>query len=116
MTVCTPILDVLAAHRFSYASEDDLQQGLASALAAAGHLVEREVRLDNRSRIDLLVDRVGIEVKVAGKTRSVLSQLQRYAWSDRLDGLVLVTGCVRHRFPPKLCGKPLEVFLIAGTL
>src|SRR5258708_35581089 len=87
VTVCAPIIDVLATHRFSYATEDDLQRGLAAALAGAGFDVEREVRLDNRSRIDLLVGRVGVEVKVAGAATSVLRQLRRYALSDRVDGL-----------------------------
>lgn len=114
MSVCEPILNVLAARRFNYASEEDLQQGLAVALAAAGFDVEREVRLDNRSRIDLLVGRVGIEVKVAGAATSVLRQLRRYALSDRIDGLVLVTSRVRHQAPSKLEGKPLRIYQIAG--
>lgn len=114
MSVCTPIIDVLAAHRFSYASEDDLQQGLAAALTGHGWDVEREVRLDNRSRIDLLAGRVGIEVKVAGAAAAVLRQLRRYALSDRVDGLVLVTSRVRHQLPAVLEGKPLSVYLIAG--
>jgi hypothetical protein len=37
--------------------------------------VEREVRLNARDRIDLLVDRVGIEVKVTGAWRDVERQL-----------------------------------------
>jgi hypothetical protein len=115
VSVCTPIVDVLAARRFSYASEEDLQAGLAAALADTGFEVEREVRLDDRSRIDLVVGRVGVEVKVAGKPGSVLSQLRRYAASDRLDGLLLVTSAVRHRLPDTVGGKPLSVFQIVGA-
>jgi hypothetical protein len=91
----------IAAARFRWATEDDLQRGLAEALAAKGHVVEREIRLNARDRIDLLVDRVGIEVKTAGATRDVERQLLRYLESDLIDELVLVTAKAMHRRIPQ---------------
>jgi hypothetical protein len=105
------VAEKIRAHRFHYADEDRLQRGLA---ALFGDQAEREVRLDSRSRIDLMVGRVGIEVKVAGKPSAVLRQVERYLASDQLDGLVLVTTRVRHRPPAIVNGKPVRTVSLAG--
>ncbi len=106
------VADAIRAFDFRYGDEDQLQQGLAAALESEGFDVQREVRLNARDRIDLMVDRVGIEVKVAGATASVGRQLARYAQHD-LDGLVLVTNKLRHS-PPEL-PIPVEVVCLTGA-
>jgi hypothetical protein len=110
--VIAAIVDALAGYRFAYASEDGLQQGVARALTAKGFPVEREVRLDARSRLDLLVGGVAIEVKVAGS--APLQQVRRYLDHWRVDGLVLVTAKVTHRLPDMLNGKPIRVVQIGA--
>ncbi len=112
------VVAVIAAHRFGHATEDELQEGLAAALAAAGYGVAREVRLSARDRIDLLVDRVGIEVKVGGSAAGVARQLERYSGSERLDALVLASSRRHHlAMPSTLSGKPIVVVsLMAGAL
>lgn len=90
------ILSTLRSHRFLLASERDLHAGIASALTAAGADVALEVPLNRRDRIDLLVGRVGIEVKVSGAWREVERQLCRYLESPLLDDLVLVTVKAMH--------------------
>lgn len=97
---------------FRYADEDQLQEGLANALLSEGFDVKREVRLGPGERIDLLVDRVGVEVKVKGSSAQVARQLARYGRHD-LDGLVLVTTKLRHA-PPSL-PIPIEVVCLAGA-
>lgn len=108
------IVDALAGYRFAYATEDGLQEGIAKALTAKGFPVEREVRLDARSRLDLLVGSVAIEVKVAG--RSPIMQVRRYLEHWRVEGLVLVTGRVTHRMPESINGKPIRVVQIGAVL
>lgn len=104
------VVAAIAARRFTYSDEARLQEGIATALAADGLSVEREVRLDSRCRIDLAVGRVGIEVKVAGRAAEVRRQISRYLASDRLDALVLVTNRVRHlSVPDRIHGKPVRV-------
>lgn len=109
------IVDVLHGSRFNYADEEQLQAGLTAALEASGHQVDREVRLDGHSRIDLLVGRVGVEVKVAGKPDAVERQLERYAHSPLIDAIVLVTTRVRHRPPGQINGKPIVVVSLAAA-
>lgn len=101
---------VLAGHRFTFAGEGDLQAAIVAVLAVAGLPAVREVDLGRHGRIDVLVDRVGVEVKVAGAVAEVGRQLQRYAHSPRVDELVLATTRTRHRqLPPRLAGTPLVV-------
>lgn len=105
--------EAIRAVRFSYSSEADLQEGISRALAAAGIDHEREVDL-GVGRIDLLVGRVGVEVKVAGGPAEVGRQALRYLRSDRLDSLVLVTSRVKHlHLPDELAGKRVEVVTLA---
>jgi hypothetical protein len=76
---------------------------------------EREVKLNATDRIDFLVGTVGIECKVDGSKNAVASQLLRYAESDRISGLILVTIRNTHRFGgTELLGKPLRVMRING--
>jgi hypothetical protein len=109
------VIEVLSHCRFSFVDEDRLQAGIAAALADVGVSSEREVRLAPRDRIDLLASRVGIEVKVAGSAESAWRQLNRYATSDRVDELVLVTTRASHRaLPREVLGKPLSVWFLGG--
>jgi hypothetical protein len=119
------IADAIRGCRFRYHDEDGLQRGIAAALEGAQWPVEREVRLDSRSRIDLLVDvqlprgsiHVGVEAKIASSPAAVLRQVRRYLDSDRIDGLVLVTTRVRHLAVATTSDKPLEVVsLVEGGL
>ncbi|HET7588612.1 MAG TPA: hypothetical protein VFK14_00280 [Solirubrobacterales bacterium] len=108
------MLGAIRRHTFQFANEDELQQGLAAALTSEGLDVEREVRFDKHNRIDLLVDRIGIEVKVKGGTAEVHRQLCRY--TPHVDQLVLVTIKAGHvqDLPSEIEGTPLSVVFIAG--
>lgn len=103
------IVAVIHRAQLRYATEAELQEGVAFALTAAGFVVRREVPLTARDRIDLLVGRIGVEVKIAGMPRNVDRQLLRYAQSDLVDALLLVTNRARHRPPTTLNGKPVLV-------
>lgn len=106
----------IRGHRYHYADEYRLQEGLTLAITAAGLPVRREVRLTPTDRIDLLTVRVGVEVKVAGTPDAVLRQLQRYATSPQVDALVLVTTRARHQSLPRVVGgKPLTVVYLGGV-
>jgi hypothetical protein len=117
MSDLAAVTAALTANRYHHVDEHGLQAGLADALDAAGLGFEREVRLTPADRIDFLVDRVGIEVKVQGSPTVVMRQLLRYAHSDRLDALVLVTTRRRHRGLPRTVGRlPLTILDVGGGL
>ncbi len=110
------LLDVLVEHissaRFNFTSEAELQAGLAQHLA--GFKPQVEVRLNEKDRVDLVVEDIGIEVKVDGSRADVLRQLHRYANSGVLGALILVTNRTRHTVPPTINGIP--VILISLVL
>jgi hypothetical protein len=106
---------VVRAYRFTYASEAQLQAGIAAALEKHGHAVQREFTLaGGAGRIDLLVDSaVGVEVKVAGTADAVARQVARYLESDEIPGgVVLVTAKVGHL---AISHPRLEVVTLAGA-
>ena len=111
------VADALRRYRFRYVDEDGLQAAVADALEREGLDAQREASLDAKNRVDVLVGRIGVEVKIAGPVADVRRQLARYARSESIDGLVLVTTRARHQFPREVEGKPLEVVsLVLGGL
>ncbi len=112
---CSAVADAVGAYHYRFADEYQLQEGLDRALKQRGLIVEREVRLAPRDRIDMLVfagSVIGVEVKVAGNQAAVARQVQRYLDYDRIDGLVLVTSRVRHQMPDTV--KPLQVVCLVA--
>jgi hypothetical protein len=104
------IAHVLTRYRFTWDDEYELQDAIAHVLAQHVAPVEREVTLAPRCRIDILVGRVGIEIKVKGSVETVARQLQRYATTGRLDALVLATTrATHHTLPTELGGMPVTV-------
>lgn len=103
------LAEILRGYRFHYWKESVLQEGIETLLKLNDLDYSREMRLGPRSRIDFLVEDIGLEVKTAGGADSVLRQLTRYAGFDEIKGLVLVTNKLRHTFPSDIDGKPLEI-------
>ena len=113
------VLDAITANVYRFNNERELQEGLAAALHAAGVHAAREVALSPHDRIDFLCGSVGVEVKVKGPWIAVAQQMQRYAESDRVDSLLLVTTVYDHRRLEALAtlgGKPITVHLLGGHL
>lgn len=109
------IVTSLSGHAISTDDEAVLSKHVALLLAKAGIEYSREVSLTARDRIDYLVQGVGLELKVGGSAASIIRQLDRYAQSERIDALVLVTTRRSHRYLPEhLHGKPVECVLMGG--
>jgi hypothetical protein len=106
------IRSAVSAHRLRYVDERGLQDAVARALANAGVEARAEVVIAPGARIDFLVGRVGIEIKVDGAPAAVERQLRRYLRSDALDALVLITNRVRHaRIASPASAKPISVLV-----
>lgn len=110
------IAESLVDTTLQWASEDDLQREVAAHLVSLGFEPAREVRLsDGKSRVDLLVGTVGVEVKVAGSRSDVLRQLLRYSKCPEIGALVLATTRAAHAgVPAELNGKPVFAAFLAG--
>lgn len=106
------VASLVSSHRFRWASEVELHDGLEEAFTAAGLPVDREHRFVDGSRVDFLIDdRVGVEVKVKGGPGRVERQLARYAL--QVDALVLVTTRPQHRAISRtLRGVPVSVVVL----
>lgn len=108
----TEICHLLTSHRIASGTEDVMQWQIFQLLSPTVEC-EREVRLSARDRIDILTAcGIGIECKIKGSPASVMSQLLRYAESDRVKSLILVTSKRTHLasqlFKEKqILGKPL---------
>lgn len=108
------IIAALAGHSFRFGTEEEFQNGIAWALAESGIECQREADLDQRDRIDFLVGRVGVEVKIKGSLTKLTAQLLRYAQHDAVDELVLVTSERRlANLPLRLNDKKLTVVTIS---
>lgn len=89
--------------------EYDLHHMIKEALGAAGIEYEHEAPIGARARIDFLVGDVGIEIK-RGKqnTTRLRAQLTRYAASERIAALIVVTTRLAN-VPGTILGKPVEI-------
>ena len=87
--------------------EQDIHQAVARRLTDAGLPFLHEKPLVPGCRIDFWCEGVGIEIK-KGKPRpaALLEQLRRYAVSDEIAALVVLTQR-SVRLPASVCGKPL---------
>jgi hypothetical protein len=111
------VAEAIGRFRISYANERDLQQALVLVFAEAGIPAEAEVVLGPGCRIDFLVDRTGVEVKVDGSPAEVRRQVDRYLEFDTLDELLLVTTRARHRVLAGQHGeKRVGVLLVGGVV
>lgn len=113
MSDVAAISAALASRAFRFVTEDDLQRGIAEAFVADGITHGREVVLSKKDRIDFMVGRVGLEVKIGGSISALTAQLIRYAGLPEIDELVLVTSQYRlGNLPATIGGKPLTVVTI----
>jgi hypothetical protein len=107
------VCNILKGYRFNYANEQDLQEGIKRAFTAEGLEFGEEVSLSKRDRIDFMVDRVGVEVKVGHPLSAVMRQIHRYSQDEQIDELLVVTNRCRHSIIPEIVnGKPVVVLFL----
>ena len=93
--------------------ESRVQAAIEALLKRQGIEHQREFVLSPKDRIDFLVGRVGLEVKVAGGRGAVVRQLERYAKHDCIESLVLVTTkSTLARVPMEMNGKAVRAAVI----
>ena len=87
--------------------EQDIHQAVARRLTEAGLPFTHEKVIAPGCRIDFWCGGVGVEIK-KGRPRpsALLEQLRRYAVSEEIAALVVLTQR-SVRLPASVCGKPL---------
>lgn len=111
------IARVIEGTRVNITNERLAHDAIAAALARDGLDVRREVVLTDKERIDIMVEGVGIEVKVQHSKREIFAQLTRYAKLEAVTALVLATGRAWPASMREIEGKPFRsVSLSRGWL
>lgn len=118
MSVLTPtlaeVLTSLRGKRFRYQTELDLHEGLSAAFDEGGVAHRREVYVPG-GRIDFVVARLGIEVKIKGTATALERQIGKYALADELDEFLVITTRRTHNAVPRtIGGKRVWVHIIGG--
>lgn len=112
----TEIARLISGHRYSFRTEDQLQAQIATVLDGAGIAAKREVRITEKDRLDFLAGSIAIEVKIGSTRPQVLAQIHRYAQSDRISAIILVSRKQRHLdMPDTLNGKDVLVAHLMGS-
>ena len=112
----------LEQFRFSFCTEEELQDGIWKAIQTAWPDPTewtREHRLSAKDRIDFYNEAtgIGVEAKISHPLGSLTRQLHRYAQHDSIKGLVLITSQVRlTQLPGHLNTKPLMTVNLIGSL
>ncbi|HKY40665.1 MAG TPA: hypothetical protein VJN18_32240 [Polyangiaceae bacterium] len=105
---------ILRRYRLPVSNEAEMQGAVEKALQREAVPYRREV-VQGGDRIDFVVARVGIELKVKGSVATVTRQLFRYARWEDLNELLVVTSVGQHLgLPRSLNGKPIVVHVPRG--
>jgi len=118
------LASALVALRFRCNNEKELQAGIFQALTTLEVPFVPEYPLTVEERIDFYapVEGIGIEVKTndsrgGAALSTVTRQLWRYAKSEEIKALILITTRSKHReLPPDILGKPLLVIYLNSFL
>lgn len=104
------VYDALMSMRAPITTDEYSLHTLAmQALQGAGLKAEHEVLVAPRSRVDILSDGIGIEIKRGRPNKtSLLRQLERYAKSDKILGMLVI--CEHGLLlPEQVADKPVKV-------
>jgi len=103
------LISLIGSARLDLSTEGAVQRGMARLFEEERVAYEAEVVLAPSDRIDFLIGRVGVEVKIGHPRRAILRQLERYAKSDRVDTLLLVSSAPFPSAGFELRGKPVHI-------
>lgn len=104
--------------RFRFASESQLQDGVAQALIQCATTFERECALSLQDRPDFVLENgIVIEIKIQGSLAQALRQINRYAQHPRVQHIILMgsPGWLL-KVPGMIGGKPVHTLRITGSL
>ena len=108
---------LLGANRYSFQSEAELHECLADVLDAAGVAYQREVRLSEAHRVDFMVGRLAVEVKLSGPLSALTRQVHGYLQHEEVDGVLVVAAKTRLAgLPGEVSGKPVRTLVLVESM
>lgn len=108
---------LLGNQAYSITEERLVQDKIEEVLNTNKIEYTREAKLTKQDRVDFLVGTIGIEVKLKTPLTQVVRQLHRYAQSENIEELLLVTTSPQLQTVPKeFNGKPISVLLLITAL
>lgn len=106
----------LKGRKLNLSNEKKLQEEIREAFQ--GHVIDykREVCLENNGIVDFMIGTLAVEVKIKGQVSamSIYRQLERYAKSDKVEALLLVTSHTMS-IPETINGKPAYLLSLGRT-
>lgn len=113
----TNLKKLLANQAYSITEERLVQDKIEQVLNNNNIIHLREAQLTKQDRIDFLVGTIGIEVKLKAPPTQMIRQLHRYAQSDLISHLLLVTTSPKlQQMPKEFNGKPIHTLLLITAL
>jgi hypothetical protein len=106
------IIAELSKQRIIIYDEKSVQKQIFDILAMNYYQfnhMSREFRLDSKNIIDILIEDIGVEIKIKGSPKSIYYQCERYCQFDQIKKLVLITNKVM-RLPKEINGKPCYIY------
>lgn len=110
---------LLRGFRFRGRSETDYQETIESIFKDREVAFEREVWLTPKDRIDFVLEGgLGIEVKVDDTRARIIRQLGRYAQSEKVSSLLLVSSrqTLVAGIPQEILGVSVRTLALRGAV
>lgn len=88
------VIKAMSRWQYDLATEAAMHRSLAGALDVSSVKYQREVNLTDEDRIDFYLPKhkIGIEVKLSCSSRQIYRQIQRYAESEKIDAIILLSN------------------------
>ena len=113
----TSLRKLLASQQYIITEERLVQDKIEQVLKDNHIPYTREVKLSDSDRIDFLIGTIGVEVKLKAPVTQVTRQLHRYAYSDDVTELLLVTTSPSlNAVPSFFNNKQISVLLLITAL
>lgn len=117
MTDAAQLAQLIYRTVYRFSGERALQDGIEILLKNRGIEYLREFSLSPRDRIDFMVGKIGIEIKVDSSASQVQRQLWRYAEDDRVSSLILVTTKMAHKqIAYEILEKPVIIVHLLNSI
>lgn len=109
--IATCVIALLSPKKLFLTDEKVLQEEIEKCLKEGlNQSIQREVSLTKKDIIDFIIEGLGIEVKIKGSKTAIYHQLGRYAESDRIKAILLITNKA-CKMPPFINGK--DIYLMS---